>query len=322
LKEDAMIYNNILDTIGNTPVVRINRLAPEGIDMFVKVEAFNPMSSVKDRLAIGIIEDAERKGLLKPGQTVIEATSGNTGIALAMVCAVKGYPFVAVMAESFSIERRKLMRALGARVVLTPAAERATGMLRVTKALASKHGWFMTEQFDNQANPDYHRNTTGPEIIRDFVGRRLDYYVSGWGTGGTITGAGEIIKFARPEVRVIATEPEGAAMLSGNPWAPHKIQGWTPDFIPSVLDRNVVDELVTVSDDESIETARALAIEEGIFCGISAGGTFAAALKVAVKAEAGSSILAMLPDTGERYLSTPLFEGVKEGGDDELLEGL
>ena len=317
-----MIYNSILDTIGNTPVVSINRLAPEGIDMFVKVEAFNPMSSVKDRLAIGIIEDAERKGLLKPGQTVVEATSGNTGIALAMVCAVKGYPFVAVMAESFSIERRKLMRALGARVVLTPAAERATGMLRVTKALASKHGWFMTEQFDNQANPDYHRNTTGPEIIRDFAGRRLDYYVSGWGTGGTISGAGEIIKLARPDVRVIATEPEGAAMLSGNPWAPHKIQGWTPDFIPSVLDRSVVDELVTVTDDEAIETARALAIEEGIFCGISAGGTFAAALKVAAKAETGSAILAMLPDTGERYLSTPLFEGVKEGGDDELLEGL
>ena len=317
-----MIYNNILETIGNTPVVSINRLAPEGIDMFVKVEAFNPMSSVKDRLAIGIIEDAERKGLLKPGHTVVEATSGNTGIALAMVCAVKGYPFVAVMAESFSIERRKLMRALGARVVLTPAAERATGMLRITKALASKHGWFMTEQFDNQANPDYHRNTTGPEIIRDFVGRRLDYYVSGWGTGGTITGTSEILKHARPDVRVIATEPEGAAMLSGNPWAPHKIQGWTPDFIPSVLDRNVVDEIVTVSDDESIETARAMAIQEGIFCGISAGGTFAAALKVAAKAEAGSTILAMLPDTGERYLSTPLFEGVKEGGDDELLEGL
>ncbi|MDH3902862.1 MAG: cysteine synthase A [Xanthomonadales bacterium] len=317
-----MICNTILDTIGNTPVVSINRLAPEGIDMFVKVEAFNPMSSVKDRLAIGIIEDAERKGLLKPGQTVIEATSGNTGIALAMVCAVKGYPFVAVMAESFSIERRKLMRALGARVVLTPAAERATGMLKVTKALASKHGWFMTEQFDNQANPDYHRNTTGPEIIRDFAGRRLDYYVSGWGTGGTITGAGEMIKLARPDVRVIATEPEGAAMLSGNAWAPHKIQGWTPDFIPSVLDRNVVDELVTVTDDEAIETAKALAIKEGIFCGISAGGTFAAALKVAAKADAGSTILAMLPDTGERYLSTPLFEGVKEGGDDELLEGL
>jgi cysteine synthase A len=317
-----MIYNNILETIGNTPVVRINRLAPAGIDMFVKVEAFNPMSSVKDRLAIGIIEDAERKGLLKPGQTVIEATSGNTGIALAMVCAVKGYPFVAVMAESFSIERRKLMRALGARVVLTPAAERATGMLRITRALASKHGWFMTEQFDNQANPDYHRNTTGPEIIRDFAGRRLDYYVSGWGTGGTITGTGEILKLARPDVRVVATEPEGAAMLNGNPWAPHKIQGWTPDFVPSVLDRDVIDEILTVTDDEAIDTAKALAIQEGIFCGISAGGTFAAALKAAEKAEAGSTILAMLPDTGERYLSTPLFEGVKEGGDDELLEGL
>ncbi len=317
-----MIYNNILETIGNTPVVSINRLAPAGIDMFVKVEAFNPMSSVKDRLAIGIIEDAERKGLLKPGQTVIEATSGNTGIALAMVCAVKGYPFVAVMAESFSIERRKLMRALGARVVLTPAAERATGMLRITRALASKHGWFMTEQFDNQANPDYHRNTTGPEIIRDFAGRRLDYYVSGWGTGGTITGAGEILKLARPEVRVVATEPEGASMLNGDPWAPHKIQGWTPDFVPSVLDREVIDEIVTVTDDEAIDTAKALATQEGIFCGISAGGTFAAALKAAAGAEAGSAILAMLPDTGERYLSTPLFEGVKEGGDDELLEGL
>ncbi len=317
-----MIYNNILETIGNTPVVSINRLAPAGIDMFVKVEAFNPMSSVKDRLAIGIIEDAERKGLLKPGQTVIEATSGNTGIALAMVCAVKGYPFVAVMAESFSIERRKLMRALGARVVLTPAAERATGMLRITRALASKHGWFMTEQFDNQANPDYHRNTTGPEIIRDFAGRRLDYYVSGWGTGGTITGTGEILKLARPEVRVVATEPEGASMLNGDPWAPHKIQGWTPDFVPSVLDREVIDEVLTVTDDEAIDTAKALATQEGIFCGISAGGTFAAALKAAAGAEAGSAILAMLPDTGERYLSTPLFEGVKEGGDDELLEGL
>ena len=317
-----MIYKNILETIGNTPVVAINRLAPAGIDMYVKVEAFNPMSSVKDRLAIGIIEDAERKGLLKPGQTVIEATSGNTGIALAMVCAVKGYPFVAVMAESFSIERRKLMRALGASVVLTPAAERATGMLRVTRALADKHGWFMTEQLDNQANPDYHRNTTGPEIIRDFTGRGLDFYVSGWGTGGTITGTGESLKLARPDVRVIATEPEGAAMLGGDPWSPHKIQGWTPDFVPSVLDREVIDDVIPVSDDEAIETAKALAIQEGVFCGISAGGTFAAALKVAEKAEAGSTVLAMLPDTGERYLSTPLFEGVKEGGDDELLEGL
>ncbi len=317
-----MIYNNILETIGSTPVIHINRLAPKGIDMYVKVEAFNPMSSVKDRLAIGIIEDAERRGLLKPGQTVVEATSGNTGIALAMVCAVKGYPFVAVMAESFSIERRKLMRALGARVVLTPAAERATGMIRVTKALASKHGWFMTEQFDNPANPEYHRNTTGPEIIRDFVGRPLDYFVSGWGTGGTMSGAGEILKLARPQIRIIATEPEAAAMLSGNPWAPHKIQGWTPDLIPAVLDRKVIDEIVTVTDAEAIATAKSLATQEGIFCGISAGGTFAAALKVAAKAKPGSGILAMLPDTGERYLSTPLFEGVKEGGDDELLQDL
>jgi cysteine synthase A len=317
-----VIYNNILETIGSTPVISINRLAPAGIDMYVKVEAFNPMASVKDRLAIGIVEDAERKGLLKPGQTVVEATSGNTGIALAMVCAVKGYPFVAVMAESFSIERRKLMRALGARVVLTPAAERASGMIRVTEALAAKHGWFMTEQFDNQANPDYHRNTTGPEIIQDFTGRRLDYYVSGWGTGGTITGAGEIIKLARPDVQIIATEPAGAAMLGGAEWAPHKIQGWVPDLIPTVLDREVIDEVLTVTDDEAIEIAKKLATEEGIFCGISSGGTFAAALKVAEHAEPGSSILAMLPDTGERYLSTPLFEGVKEGGDDELLQDL
>ncbi len=317
-----MIHNNILETIGKTPVVRINHLAPAGVEMYVKVESFNPMASVKDRLAIGIIEDAERRGLLKPGQTVVEATSGNTGIALAMVCAVKGYPFVAVMAESFSIERRKLMRALGARVVLTPAADKATGMIRVTEALARKHGWFMTEQFDNQANPEYHRNTTGPEIIRDFAGRRLDYFVSGWGTGGTMTGAGEILKLARPQVKVIATEPEVAAMLGGAAWAPHKIQGWTPDLIPSVLDRNVIDDILTVTDDEAIETARKLALQEGIFCGISSGGTFAAALKVAAQADTGSVILAMLPDTGERYLSTPLFEGVKEGGDDELLEGL
>lgn len=317
-----MIYDNILQTIGNTPIVRLNRMGPDHVELYVKVESFNPMASVKDRLAFAIITDALQTGALQPGQTVIEATSGNTGIALAMVCSVKGYPFVAVMAESFSIERRKLMRALGARVVLTPAAERATGMLRITRALAAKHGWFMTEQFDNPANPDYHRNTTGPEIIRDFAGRRLDYYVSGWGTGGTISGTGEILKLARPDIRIIATEPEGAAMLKGNPWAPHKIQGWTPDFVPSVLDRNVIDEIVTVTDSEAIETARALAIQEGIFCGISAGGTFAAAVKAAAKAEPGSGILAMLPDTGERYLSTPLFEGVKEGGDDELLEGL
>ena len=319
-----MIYNNVLETIGRTPVVRIQRLAPDGVEMYVKLEAFNPLSSVKDRLAIGIIEHAERNGLIEPGQTVIEATSGNTGIALAMVCAVKGYPFVSVMAESFSIERRKLMRFLGARLVLTPAAERATGMVRVTEALAARHGWFMTQQFENEANPAYHRNTTGPEILSDFASKRLDYYVSGYGTGGTITGAGQMIKLARPETKIISTEPAGAALLEGKEWQPHKIQGWTPDFIPDVLDRSVADRNIPVTDEESIAASRALAVNEGIFCGISSGGTFAAALKVAEKADPGSVILAMLPDTGERYLSTPLFEDIPEGPDEgqELLEGL
>ncbi len=319
-----MIYNNILETIGNTPVIKIRKLAPKGIEMYVKVEAFNPLSSVKDRLALGVILDAEKRGLLKPGQTVIEATSGNTGIALAMVCAVKGYPFVSVMAESFSLERRRLMRFLGAKVVLTPAAERATGMVTVTEALATKHGWFMTQQFENEANPAFHRNTTGPEILGDFAGRRLDYFVSGYGTGGTLSGAGQMIRLARPDVRIISTEPAGAALLEGNEWQPHKIQGWTPDFIPATLDREIAHENIPVTDDEAIGTSRALATREGIFCGISSGGTFAAALKVAEKAEPGSVILAMLPDTGERYLSTPLFADIPEGPDDgqDLLEGL
>ncbi len=319
-----MIYDNILETIGNTPVIKIQRLAPEGIDMYVKVEAFNPMSSVKDRLALGIVLDAEKRGELKPGQTVIEATSGNTGIALAMVCAVRGYPFVSVMASSFSVERRRLMRFLGATVVLTNPAERATGMVRVTEALAAKHGWYMTQQFENEANPAFHRNTTGPEILSDFADRRLDYYVSGYGTGGTITGAGQMIRLARPDVKIISTEPAGAALLEGREWEPHKIQGWTPDFIPDVLDRDVADENIPVSDDESITTSIDLAQKEGIFCGISSGGTFAAALKVAEKAESGSVILAMLPDTGERYLSTPLFEDIPEGPDEgqDLLEDL
>ncbi|HKJ18018.1 MAG TPA: cysteine synthase A [Xanthomonadales bacterium] len=319
-----MIYNNILETIGNTPVVRIQRLAPKDVEVYVKLEAFNPLSSVKDRLALGVIEHAEREGLLQPGQTVIEATSGNTGIALAMVCAVKGYPFVSVMAESFSIERRKLMRFLGAKVVLTPAAERATGMVRVTEALAAKHGWFMTQQFENAANPAFHRNTTGPEILSDFASKRLDYYVSGYGTGGTVTGAGQMIKLARPETQIVTTEPAGASLLEGAEWQPHKIQGWTPDFIPDVLDRSIGDRNVPVTDEESIAASKALATQEGIFCGISSGGTFAAALKVAEDADPGSVILAMLPDTGERYLSTPLFEDIPEGHDDsqELLEGL
>ena len=312
-----MIHDSILSTIGDTPVVRINRLAPAGVTMFVKCEFFNPLHSVKDRLAIAIIEDAERRGTLKPGQTVVEATSGNTGIALAMVCAAKGYPFVAVMVETFSIERRKIMRALGAKVILTPAAERGSGMVRKAEELATKHGWFLARQFENEANPAYHRSTTGPEILRDFAGRRLDFFVSGWGTGGTITGAGQMIKLARPEVQVVATEPEGAALLSGKPFTPHKIQGWTPDFIPAVLDRSVADRIVPVTDTEAMETARALARAEGIFCGISCGGTFAAALKVAREAPQGSVLLAMLPDTGERYLSTALFADIPEGSDPE-----
>jgi cysteine synthase A len=312
-----MIYDSILGTIGRTPVVRINNLAPKHVTVYVKCEFFNPGGSVKDRLAIGIIEDAERRGTLKPGQTVVEATSGNTGIALAMVCAAKGYPFVAVMTETFSIERRKLMRIMGAKVILTPAAERGTGMVRKAAELAEKHGWFLARQFENEANPAYHRSTTGPEIIQDFVGRRLDFFVTGWGTGGTLTGAGQMIRLARPEVQIVATEPAGAALLSGKTWAPHKIQGWTPDFIPKVLNREVAHRIITIADTEAIENARNLASREGVFCGISSGGTFAGALKVAAEAPPGSVILAMLPDTGERYLSTVLFEGIADGGDPE-----
>jgi len=312
-----MIHENILGTIGRTPVVRIQRLGPKHVTLYVKCEFFNPLSSVKDRLAIAIIEDAERRGTLKPGQTVVEATSGNTGIALAMVCAAKGYPFVAVMTETFSVERRRLMRMLGARVILTPAAERGSGMVRKAGELANKHGWFLARQFENEANPAYHRSTTGPEILQDFVGRRLDYFVTGWGTGGTLTGAGQMIRLARPEVQIVACEPEGAALLSGRPWAPHKIQGLTPDFVPKVLDRAVAHRIVTVTDAEAVENARALARAEGILCGISSGATFAAALKVAAEAPQGAAILAMLPDTGERYLSTVLFEGIADGGDPE-----
>ena len=312
-----MIYDNILGTIGKTPIVGIQRLAPRHVTMYVKCEFFNPLASVKDRLAIAIIEDAERSGALKPGQTVVEATSGNTGIALAMVCAAKGYPFVATMAESFSVERRKIMRLMGAKVILTPAAERGSGMVRKAAELAKKHGWFLARQFENEANPAYHRNTTGPEILQDFAGRRLDYFVTGWGTGGTLTGAGEMVRLARPEVQIVASEPAGAALLSGKPFTPHKIQGWTPDFVPAVLKREVPHRIVTVTDTEAVESARALARSEGIFCGISSGATFAAALKVAGEAPQGAVILAMLPDTAERYLSTVLFEGIAEGGDPE-----
>jgi cysteine synthase A len=312
-----MIYDSILHTIGRTPIVRVNHIAPKHVTIYVKCEFFNPLSSVKDRLAIAIIEDAEKSGALRPGQTVVEATSGNTGIALAMVCAAKGYPFVAVMVETFSIERRKIMRMLGAKVILTPAAERGSGMVRKAEELANKNGWFLARQFENPANPAYHRQTTGPEILSDFAGKRLDFFVSGWGTGGTLTGAGEMIRLARPDVRIVATEPAGAALLSGAEFKPHKIQGWTPDFVPKVLNRSVPHEIIPVTDDESIAASRALAGKEGIFCGISSGGNFAAALKVAEKAPEGSVILTMLADTAERYLSTVLFEGIAEGSDPE-----
>jgi cysteine synthase len=310
-----MIYDDIAQTIGRTPVVRINHLAPAHAKIYVKIEAANPGGSVKDRLALGIIEDAERRGELKPGQTVVEATSGNTGIALALICAARGYPFVAIMPESFSVERRTIMRAYGAKVVLTPATLRASGAVKLAAELAEKRGWFLARQFENEANPAYHRQTTGPEILSDFASMRLDYWVTGWGTGGTLTGAGQVIKAARPETQIVACEPAGAALLDGKEWKPHKIQGWTPDFVPSVLDRDVYDQVIAIPDETAIACARDLARREGIFCGISAGGTFAAALAVAKTAAAGSVILAMLPDTGERYLSTPLFEGVETGTD-------
>jgi cysteine synthase A len=316
------IHDSILDTIGHTPVVPLRRLAPANVSLYAKVESFNPGGSVKDRLALAIILDAEARGLLKPGDTVIEATSGNTGVALAMVCAARGYHFVAVMTETFSIERRKLMRAYGAKVILTAAAERGTGMVRRAEELAKKHGWFLARQFANPANPAYHRQTTAAEILRDFAGRRLDYFVTGWGTGGTLTGVGEVLAIARPDVQVIACEPAGASLLAGKEWAPHKIQGWTPDFVPEVLNREVARTILPIDDVLARDTSRRLAQEEGIFVGISAGATVAAALQVAQSARDGDVILAMLPDTGERYLSTFLLEGVNEGSDDEWLASL
>ena len=311
-----MIYDSILDTIGRTPVIRLHRLAPRNVELYVKVEAFNPAGSVKDRLALAIILDAEQRGELRPGQTVVEATSGNTGVALAAVCAARGYPFVAVMTETFSIERRKLIRAYGGKVVLTPAAIRGTGMVEKAAELAKKHGWFLARQFENPANPAYHRQTTAAEILGDFAGRRLDYFVSGWGTGGTLTGVGEVLKVARPEVKIIGAEPTVASLLGGKAWQPHKIQGWTPDFVPAVLNRQVVDALVPIDDTVARDTSRALSQQEGIFVGLSSGATLAAALQVASQAPEGSVLLAMLPDTGERYLSTFLFEGVNEGSDE------
>ena len=323
-------HASILGTIGRTPVVRINRLAPPHVNLYVKIEAFNPMGSVKDRLALGIIEDAERRGVLKPGQTVVEATSGNTGIGLAMVCAQKGYPLVVTMAESFSIERRKLLRFLGARVVLTPAAEKGSGMLAKAVELTEKHGWFLCRQFENEANADVHSLTTAQEILVDFAGERLDYFVTGFGTGGTLKGVGRVLEKERPETQVVVCEPAEAPLLTsgteqarnpdGSPAAghpsftPHPIQGWSPDFIPKLtgdaVAMKLVDRVITVPAPEAMQWSKELARKEGIFVGVSAGGTFAGALKVCAEAPNGSTVLCMLPDTGERYLSTPLFADI------------
>jgi cysteine synthase len=323
-------FQNILETVGHTPVVRVNRLAPEGVNLYVKIEAFNPLGSVKDRLALGVIEAAEQSGELKPGQTVVEATSGNTGIGLAMVCAAKGYPLVLTMAETFSVERRRLMRFLGAKVILTPAAERAVGMIKKTVELAETHGWFMTRQFENEANPDFHSRTTAREIIDDFAGDRLDFWVTGYGTGGTLKGVGRVLRTERPETKIIVCEPADAPLLEsgieqkrlpdGSPAAPHPsfkphpMQGWTPDFIPKLtgdaVDLKLIDRILPIPGAEAIRCSKELAAKEGIFVGITSGGTFAGALKIASEAPKGANILCMLPDTGERYLSTPLFADV------------
>lgn len=323
-------YNNILETVGNTPAVRINRLAPPGVNLYVKIEAFNPLGSVKDRLALGVIEDAERTGKLKPGQTVVEATSGNTGIGLAMVCAAKGYPLVVTMAESYSIERRKLMRFLGAKVIITPAAARAVGMVEKTIALAEKHGWFYTRQFENEANADIHSRTTAREIVDDFAGERLDYWVTGFGTGGTLKGVARVLAKERPETKIVVCEPDDAPMLdsgieqqrnadgspaAGHPaWKPHPIQGWSPDFIAKLtgdaVDMKTISQVLRIPNAEALRCSKELAKKEGIFVGISSGATFSGALQVANAAPKGSTILCMLPDTGERYLSTPLFADV------------
>lgn len=332
-------YANILETVGNTPIVKINRLAPPDVNLFVKVEAFNPLGSVKDRLALGVIEDAERTGKLKPGQTVVEATSGNTGIGLAMVCAQKGYPLVLVMAETFSVERRKLMRFLGAKVILTPAASRGTGMAAKAAELAEKHGWFYTRQFTNEANADFHSRTTAVEILNDFPNGSLDYWVTGFGTGGTLKGVARVLAKESPKTKIVVCEPADAPMVasgipqerdangdptSGHPaWKPHPQQGWSPDFIAKLagdaVQQNKIDQVVTVQNAEAMQWSKELARKEGIFCGITSGATFAGAMKVAEKAPKGSTILAMLPDTGERYLSTPLFADVAvEMTDEEI----
>jgi len=336
----AKRYASILETIGNTPVVRINRLAPAGVNLYVKIEAFNPLGSVKDRLAIGVIEAAEKSGQLKPGQTVVEATSGNTGIGLAMVCAAKGYPLVVTMAEPFSVERRKLMRFLGAKVIVTPAAERAVGMVKKMEELAAAHGWFMPRQFENEANPDYHSRTTAREIVDAFAGEKLDYWVTGYGTGGTLKGVARVLRKESPKTRIIVCEPADAPLLGskieqtrkpdGTPAAahpsfkPHPMQGWTPDFIPKLtsdaVDMKVIDQLLHIAGPDAIRCSKELAVKEGIFVGITSGATFAGALKVAAEAQKGSNILCMLPDTGERYLSTPLFADVPADMTEEELK--
>jgi len=323
-------FANILETVGNTPSVRVGKLAPAGIDLFVKIEAFNPLGSVKDRLALGVIEDAERRGQLRPGQTVIEATSGNTGIGLAMVCAQKGYPLVVTMAESFSVERRKLMRFLGAKVVLTPAPAGGTGMVAKAVELANTHGWFLTRQFENEANADFHSRTTAVEILKDFAGERLDFWVTGFGTGGTLKGVARVLAKERPETRIVLAEPADAPIVSsgtrqerhadGTPaarhpaWKPHPIQGWSPDFLPKLagdaVEAGQVHRVITVANADAMRWSQRLAATEGIFVGISAGGTFAAAMEVAGGAPKGAAILCMLPDTGERYLTTPLFADI------------
>ncbi|HEX2686688.1 MAG TPA: cysteine synthase A [Kofleriaceae bacterium] len=332
-------FQSILETVGNTPAVRINHLAPAGVNLYVKIEAFNPLSSVKDRMALGIIEDAERSGALKPGQTVVEGTSGNTGIGLAMVCAAKGYPLIVVMAESFSLERRKLMRFLGAKVVLTPAAGRAVGMMKKAAELAEANGWFLAHQFENQANPDFHTKTTAREIINDFAGERLDYFVTGYGTGGTLQGVGRVLRKERPETKIVVCEPQDAALIgSGTPqarnpdgsasvghpaWKPHPMQGWTPDFISKVtgdaVELKLIDRLLAIPSPDALRWSRELATKEGIFVGVSSGGTFSGAMKIAGEAEKGSTILCMLPDTGERYLSTPLFGDIQADMNEEEL---
>ena len=331
------LYSSVVDTIGDTPCIRINRLAPKHVELYAKAEFFNPGASVKDRLAISIIEEAEKRGDLKPGQTVVEATSGNTGIGLAMVCAATGHPLVITMADSFSIERRKLMRYLGAKVVLTPRALKGFGMIKKAQELAKANGWFLASQFETSDNALVHANTTGREIVADFKGRKLDYFVTGYGTGGTLSGVARVLRKEMPDTKIVLVEPASAALIaSGIPqereadntpkvghgsWQPHPIQGWTPDIIPYVLqeaiDNKYFDELTTIAGPDAIQWARKLALQEGIMTGISGGGTFGTAMKVAEKAAPGSTILCMLPDTSERYLSAPLFEGIVEDMTDE-----